>query len=687
MQKLARWQVTFIVGIVGFLVGTFVVFGSATVTSGSALIVLILTILHGLLARDTGKSPSNWASGVARHALQETRVLKAATMVVWVALVGITAYGIKQWSQTKHQRTVKGMVLDASERPVMGATVTLEVDNTALASTVTNNGMFEFSNTNLSGGKAFVVVSFRGREVRTAIRPEAAQSITVRITGADTRIRVAYYEIFGHALNFLLRGEVSPAWERVLGGQPYIVRNSTWTFLDDISTRFTAPFTDEFFTADPEDTDAPDNDKELGVLYKKNSNKRFFVGSWRPRLLFDTNADEADFKSITEGSAHWAVDRTDSDGNPSTFFWRDAARDDLSSFDEEDEPWVKFYEFLMDHDAPKHFSPIAIYHDLCGGWRKKLLFREMRLRVVVFENLSNEPIRLTSVAARSVARVQIRSEAQDEEAHSKAALASEALFPEPLAKSEKLLLPLQLVLAHDKTESARFPFSSLVAESSKHEWIGKIDPSRTYRLRQDVEGEPPVSIAGARLRDYAAVPRPGLDQVFVIGPSVTVDSVSIDNVPQTVRQAGRQPLFLRSGAAGGSCPIVYTHDKSGKWRRQGTILYGLKRPELAGRSRRKLHDFDGTVLIREEEPEASHINAVWIEAVQQDGTTTILRPKSDNLRAVDGQVVTIKPGQQIRVEFEKFSADAYARFELVCFGHYEPLRGQRHPQASRLTLH
>mgnify|MGYP000856101550 FL=1 len=123
-----------------------------------------------------------------------------------------------------------------------------------------------------------------------------------------------------------------------------------------------------------------------------------------------------------------------------------------------------------------------------------------------------------------------------------------------------------------------------------------------------------------------------------------------------------------------ACPYVYVFDSStGDWRFETTILYRIRDKE--GVQARELSQFDGRLLIREEEPEVTHLNQLYVKAYMQDGSVFVLRPDVESLMARDDQVVIMNTGDEMLVTFEDIpSQGEVARWEVVASGYYTILR-------------
>jgi hypothetical protein len=136
------------------------------------------------------------------------------------------------------------------------------------------------------------------------------------------------------------------------------------------------------------------------------------------------------------------------------------------------------------------------------------------------------------------------------------------------------------------------------------------------------------------------------------------------------RLYGRDVLVLY----GAACPYVFTFDETdGRWVMDTTVLYELDGKEKETTQRRSLQRFDGRVLIREVEPEISHIDQLLIEVVDRDGTLRVLAPDHPSLNDVDGNYLVLERGDEILVTFPDYKADVpILEVRAVATGFYEP---------------
>ena len=132
-----------------------------------------------------------------------------------------------------------------------------------------------------------------------------------------------------------------------------------------------------------------------------------------------------------------------------------------------------------------------------------------------------------------------------------------------------------------------------------------------------------------------------------------------------------QPKMIFMGA---QCPYVYTEDPiTGEWEFDTTILYKIVDREAA--QIRPLTQFNGRLLIREEEPEISYLNRLYLLAEMADGSFKILEPDVESLRYVDTEYIVLRQGEEILLSLEDFPVTGeVSQWWVMAVGYYSPDR-------------
>lgn len=123
------------------------------------------------------------------------------------------------------------------------------------------------------------------------------------------------------------------------------------------------------------------------------------------------------------------------------------------------------------------------------------------------------------------------------------------------------------------------------------------------------------------------------------------------------------------------CPYVFTfHPQKNEWIFDTTILYKLNRKDLEKSQSRSLQRFNGSLIIREIEPEISYIDEITVIAFDRFGQSHILRPDRKALQTADNEYLIIKQGDEVHLNFDGYSKIKGAtHFRIKAKGYYTPL--------------
>ncbi len=141
-------------------------------------------------------------------------------------------------------------------------------------------------------------------------------------------------------------------------------------------------------------------------------------------------------------------------------------------------------------------------------------------------------------------------------------------------------------------------------------------------------------------------------------------------------QLGRRMSYQMEGFFGGlACPYVFTYNEANKaWVLDTTIIYGLVGPENEATQQRPLQHFDGRLLIREVEPEISHLDQVYVVAIDEDGQKHLLQHQLPALQSADENYLILHQGDSQWLYFSGFdNLENIQQYWVVARGYYEPL--------------
>jgi len=133
-------------------------------------------------------------------------------------------------------------VVNAKSEPLSNVLVNLFRNGKPAGATVTTHGRFRFENVDTRGlqpGQLAVEVQYKDLKKKVPVDPKGLLIITMQQDAPP--FRVTYFDIEGPAIDFLLKGELDPAWEQRLGGQPFIVPTNVFKEMQSLVERFAEP--------------------------------------------------------------------------------------------------------------------------------------------------------------------------------------------------------------------------------------------------------------------------------------------------------------------------------------------------------------------------------------------------------------------------------------------------------------
>jgi len=218
------WRLAFVLGLVCLITSAAFVWGSSSITGVIALLSAVVTIANGLLRNRVKLSTSSTTSFSTAVAtlLQVSVVMRVAAVIAWVLTVVFCGYALRQAVRNSHVATVKGLVVTADGTPAEHALVTMILGQTK-RTTVATDGSFAFENVYVGGepGRKLFVEATRENTVGKAVVDLAhgkEVSVVIKLSPYDKRVRITYYSIGGHGLDFIARGELDARWEKRLSG-------------------------------------------------------------------------------------------------------------------------------------------------------------------------------------------------------------------------------------------------------------------------------------------------------------------------------------------------------------------------------------------------------------------------------------------------------------------------------------
>lgn len=672
------WQVTFIIGLCVCVVAGFVL-RTGLLTSLVASAAVISMIIKALLGRPTrqGGDHENWLVSVIKRALNVTWFLKVATVLIWAFSLSFVGYEIYRTSQIAK---LEGYVMTAGGDPADEAVVIVTLRGQEIVAT-TANGKFNIDFDLRGTDKKHVQLRVRwhGIETNTVVDLSTIQSTGLLITlpPGPTPFRVSYHLLGGVAVDCILKGRIDKRWEERLSGQPYIIPNSVFKALSNMADSFSSEFDHDLFLLDTQ-TKTDERVEEFGLT-------SFFVGTWRPKYL-ERAVSRYELRSVFDSGQGWNVDfpfpAEASSQLSDVSFWKFADRTDLARFSDPDpyktSEWVRFYEHVTKDYLPPDFCFVSIYLSYCGDvLGEDLVARVLQLRVAVIENISSHPIRIGKFIARQNSSNQLRPREVDQSVLSTLVPTEEELFSRGiLMPGERILIPLEMSFVFEK-EVAQVLQKRLRKSSDtefREELLRRFSSPAALRFPVS-DGTLEITNNDVLSTLIASAPQVRLEKEYIYGHSVRLESVEVDRVRHEFRKFDPDKLVLHAGDESGSCPYIFTYSTTrNAWLNQGEILFGRVGKEKESLDEKPLGAFDGRVLIKENDPETSFIDCLYVRAIDTTGREVRLYPNNEKLRFEDNHYLKLNQGQQVEVEFESPKNFVGEKWSLVAKGYYVPFR-------------
>lgn len=502
--------------------------------------------------------------------------------------------------------------------------------------------------------------------------------------------RVSYFLLENYAADLLLQGKIDPKWEQKLAGQSYIVPNSVFQTLKHLERTFSdrLPESDGLFFSKrraQQPLAAQGESVEDSIKTGMKKGDKVFAGN----VL---NADRGlpleelpRFVRLLKNPNHpWKLfGHRDGPIGGLTVFRTYAERGDLDLLGES--RFKEFNLYLASQGMPPDFGYVDIYQDDTSGCTDEetafetftvieFVGRTPKLRVAVVENITDAPIKLGKFTLKHNPNTQLRSREEDAAVLARQTPEEISLFAAEILKpGERIVIPIELLMGFRETDDLGEVYSMSTALSEDANLLNEFRDSGPVEFRGGNKERFRVDAATLNqilARQSAKFP---LNDDYVFGPSIKIDSVEIGNVRYPLREFDASRLVITEGLAMGSCPYIYTYDRAAaEWTREGVILYGLNEKRKERLDVRRLQNFDGRLLIKEEDEERSFIDSIFVKVVSLDGRETILYPTNTLLSVADQRYVKLKQGDELLVEFSVPRDLVAAQYFVGAIGYYIP---------------
>ena len=339
------------------------------------------------------------------------------------------------------------------------------------------------------------------------------------------------------------------------------------------------------------------------------------------------------------------------------------------------EAGASFVNYLAGQELPKYFGLNLLTNFYSGcidevlqAMEGDLYLPDMSLVVLAIENAGDEKMGFSKVAYQENETEGLRYLVDDFATldNSITQIAEKMLPSQELNPGERFVLPLYVFFDHTAF------FNRLGVHTDGAMWFNAV-PFREYDY--NMEASDNAQSNSELAVDYQrSAPAPDSLR-FVLGSSLRPDALWVGNVKYPVRAFDPERLFwYQDVMAGASCPFVYTFNlQTEQWEDQGVIIDGFDKKNEEAWDEKQLPNFNGSVLIKEKEPETSFLNCLRVHLYGQAGKEEVLRATAGELKKDDTSYIRLDEGEEMMVSFEDRKTDFVVnRVVLHAKGYYLP---------------
>jgi hypothetical protein len=425
------WQTAFIVGLITCIFAAFLILGHPRVTALVALISLLIAVLNALFSA-TPEAPKDqtWLQACLKKMFHVSPLLKITTCIVWLSTVGLIGYGWFAHLQASQIITLKGHVLTAQGNFANNAMVKLRLSSGKELIENAPGGKYSFNQINFSKELVKTVEleatsEDSTKKVRIDLIEGVLNEVNIHLPPGKPPFRIQYFKLNGTAIDQLMRGVITPAWEKGLAGKVFIIPNKTFFVLKSLLDNFSEPFPDYYDHISKEGMKYSDEifqeekllaDKRKGSLFfigvEKKSNEKYYDC----RSYIDSFEDfKSWLKPINEWNLYPYIGRKLEESGLLTFydikkqikkhlihaFSKYATFQDLQNLNMKYKfgKIVNYLLHITKHNMPSDFIPIFIELEEpgCGtgyGWTISFYPRMLEAKIAVIENVKSYPIEI-----------------------------------------------------------------------------------------------------------------------------------------------------------------------------------------------------------------------------------------------------------------------------------------------------
>ena len=451
-----------------------------------------------------------------------------------------------------------------------------------------------------------------------------------RIDGGQ--VRVQFQRVNDYAMGGIVSNKMPPMLEPIFGNGRW-VENDTYREWQTLVKRFGSA-TSEQENVNNFSAFAADGQNAQGHLSLEKNAAISVLARWQ-HLDFDASDFPLALSSISalarsnvpKGFQTARVPGATSDDN---LYWRYMTYDDLRNYSRnlrawnraiariirqldapsfgeiQEELYIELLGYLGKKGWPKRFVPINVSIDWCGGYWMTKVYRHVPLvDIAIIENTGTLPIEISTLLVSPSNSHALRLQSSSR--------ALRARSPQEMSLDNRTLGPGERILV----------------------------PTRITFATADLLRRKYANMTGG----------PKVDN-YVYGPEIALKGFVVEGKRLELEGKSSNFLALTTSTWDGSCPYLYSWDKTKqKWRKHGKVIHKAR-----GRSKKETEtvSFDGLISryrLAEEEAELAYIDHVDLHLNLKDGSSISIKPQIAELKATDKRYINIFFGETLDIDF------------------------------------
>jgi hypothetical protein len=644
----AKWQIVFLASFASLIILGSLAFGSARVLAVAAILGICVAALNALLQRSS--TDTQPVASYARKALNVSRLLKSTTVIMISADIVLACVIGVALLRAMQAVLVSGTITSALNEALPEVTVTLKLGNQEITTTTDEKGHFSITTFGVTRS-ARLEVHYQNVHLDKDLRDfKNLADIQLQLPPGTGPFRLSYYRLGGHTFGLIKHGSMPPTLLAGFSAAPFILPTPVYKFYEHLTSRYSDELDWGTLRKDGSDEPPPEEVREpIPVL-----------AGIQDEIGESLALRRQDVESMLRDPKWYAVPKlwfSPSSRNwfERLVFWKFCEKDDLEQFAEAhaDAAAEMHLEFIQ-NGMPAGYCIIAVQgEDICSSEPiKRLYLRQPDIRVALVENISNHPFEIDDFRARESQVSTIRSFKEDQTNIGNIPEGPTAYFAHRiLAPGEKVIIPIQFVLAFDQQE--RQALEDALAKEVPGALLKALQ-GKTLSLRL---GKEILHISGEDLaKKIETIDRNELkallEREYIVGPSMQLTAVSIGGIKYPANSLQEDAVFIRSGEEGGSCPFLFIFSPATQqWRKWRHVLYKASTP---GRSRRevlRVPIVGDAIMLKELEAETTFIRNIALIVETANGQRLEFLPDQQHAQSQKYALV-LKQGESAIVKFD-----------------------------------